>query len=167
MSSTWCTLKCRCYNLPHVCSRAVRTWPAPFVVGDSERRTKPGLCFVCFLCCVCSILFPCFWLSLPVQSIAFERFVSEMTCYMLSHKSYSLTLTLLRWDTFKHLSGNLKASFYCVCFADYVLSGQVFWHINNVPSFLTSESLTRVKCWRVYQGTVEVVHTGIHISTGE
>ena len=44
---------------------------------------------------VCGVLFPCFWLSLPMESIVLERLVSKMCCYVSSgtlNPTHSLTL---------------------------------------------------------------------------
>ena len=61
---------------------AVRIGPLRFLTGGSKGHTKSGLdCFVSlgsfflFLFCVsgvCNVVFDCFWLSVPVQLIAWK-----------------------------------------------------------------------------------------------
>ena len=67
-----------CTSCPHVRSWVVTTGPAHFLGGGHKRRTTPGLrlfdelgrVFFCLSFVFWVDIMFCFWLSIPVQSIA-------------------------------------------------------------------------------------------------
>ena len=69
-------------TLVMVVTLPVRIEPTPFPGWRRKRRTKPCLvCFISSACLVRSVLFHCFWLSVPVHSIACkDRLQNDLLC---------------------------------------------------------------------------------------
>ena len=80
-----------------------------FLAGGHKRHSKAGLSLFCwlmqvflFLFCVsdvCSVLFPCLWLSVPVQLITSKDSSREITYYVLNgtlNPTHSLTMWWVR-----------------------------------------------------------------------
>ena len=99
---------------PHVGSGAVRIGPLHFPTGGSKSHTKSGFRLFCllgqvfpFLFCVsgvCSIVFDCFWLSVPVQLIAWkDSSPNDLLCVEWDVKPYTLTHSLTKQRHRKHL----------------------------------------------------------------
>ena len=88
--------------LPLVGSGAVRIGPLHFLTGSSKSHTKSGCRLFCQLgqffpflfrvSGVCSVVFDCFWLSVPVQLIAWkDSSPNDLLCVEWDVKPYTLT----------------------------------------------------------------------------